>query len=666
MNTTNTKLNHILGLLPGAVLIPCETGRKGPRESGWQSRSQLDMADSQYQMRLENSRNIAVLLGSPSGGICSIDIDNDDDIAAFAELNPLLTGTLQTKGARGCNFWVKVAGEYPKLTPITTATGEKYGEWRADGGVTMICGLHPSKCEYQFVVDAPPVQIAFDQINWPPGLKLPWNDKKPESPDAPGDDEMEGDSNDELVEKYGAPVFYGQDNGGNNVAKSLNETYWAGLYFSENDVLFEPAEKQFFLYEPGCGIFRPISPDAIKQVVSLRLLEHSRLAPALAPMEKMRSDKSLNAIVAQLRGVAEHRDAFAGRRKIVHLANCMLEFSAAEHAVKEFSPEYFSRNQSPIAFDPAAECPRFLEELVLPAVHCDDVVLLQKYAGQCLLGDNLIQRLVILDGEGGRGKSQFVNVLQNVVGMSNVTQLRTAHLAERFEIFRFLSRTLLVGVDVDGDFLSSKGAAVIKGLCGGDWMDAEQKNGTASFQIQGRFNIVITSNCRLRVKMQGDVSAWRRRLLIVRYESPAPKRKIPNFGELLVREEGPGIINWALEGLQLLLADIEETGDIRLTEAQGGVVDSLLAESDSLRHFLRASLKVAKGCSLSISEIMHRYAHYCPEQGWHPLAEGQILKQLPSLMLEIFQAVKSNSCMCEGKTARGFRGVGFINPEEVL
>lgn len=665
MNTPNQQLNHILELLPEAVLIPCKTGEKGTDEVGWQLRTRCVMDNPEYMKRLEDSRNIGVLLGAASGDICSIDIDHDQDIAAFAELNPQLAGTLQTKGARGGNFWVKVTGDYPKLTAIKTEAGEKYGEWRGTGGYTMICGLHPAGCEYRIVVDAPPVELTFDQINWPPGLVLKWERKELESSNAWERGDMEGDPNDELVEKYGAPVFFGQDSKGKEVLKSVNEAYWAGLYSSENDVLYEPVEEHFYLYDPVCGIYRQISTDAIKQAVSQRLLEHARIDPALAPLEMMRTDRLLNSIIAQLRGISEHRDAFARRPKVVHLANCMLEFSGAEVAARGFSPEYFSRNQSPIAFYPAAECPRFLNELVVPAVHPDDVVLLQKYAGQCLLGDNLIQRLLILHGMGGRGKSQFANVLQYIVGLPNVTQLRTAHLGERFEIFRFLQRTLLVGVDVDGDFLSSKGANVIKGLCGGDWMDAEQKGRTGSFQIQGRFNIVLTSNCRLKVKLQGDVGAWRRRLLVVRYESPPPKKKIPNFAEMLVREEGAGILNWMIAGLQLLRADIEETGDIRLTDHQGGVVDSLLAESDSLRYFLRDNLMVAKGCSLSISAIMHRYAHYCPEKRWNPLPEAQILGQLPTLMLEMFQCVKSNSCMHDGKAARGFHGVAFVG-EEVL
>jgi hypothetical protein len=93
-------------------------------------------------------------------------------------------------------------------------------------------------------------------------------------------------------------------------------------------------------------------------------------------------------------------------------------------------------------------------------------------------------------------------------------------------------------------------------------------------------------------------------MLIVRYEAPAPKKKIPDFGEVLIREEGPGILNWAIKGLRMLLIDIAETGDIRLTPRQAGVVDSLLAESDSLRYFLRENVVKAPGSDLSVGEIV--------------------------------------------------------------
>jgi phage/plasmid-associated DNA primase len=292
-------------------------------------------------------------------------------------------------------------------------------------------------------------------------------------------------------------------------------------------------------------------------------------------------------------------------------------------------------------------------------MHKDNVVLVQKYFGQCLLGNNLIQRILILDGLSERGKTQLANAFQAVVGRANCTQLRTEWLADRFETFRFLKKTLLVGVDVAPDFLSTRGAAVLKGLVGGDWFDAEQKNGTGLFPFQGNFCALVTSNTRLRVRLCGDVGAWRRRLLIVRYEAPPPKKKIPDFGELLAREEGSGILNFAIAGLSMLLKDIDEIGDIVLTERQRTIVDNLLAESDSLRLFLQEAVAKAEGADVSVNEIVEAYAAFCPEKGWNPLPITEIHRSLEGLMLELFRVTKSHSVKRDDKCVRGFFGVAL-------
>lgn len=244
--------------------------------------------------------------------------------------------------------------------------------------------------------------------------------------------------------------------------------------------------------------------------------------------------------------------------------------------------------------------------------------------------------------------------------MMNVTQLRTKHLAERFELYRYLKKTLLVGVDVEADFLSTKGAAVLKGLVGGDWFDAEQKGGTGSFQLQGTFNVLITSNARLRVRLQGDVGAWRRRINIVRYESQPPTKKIPDFGTYLVKTEGSGILNWALLGAMKVLDEIPDAGgDFVLTERQNGIVDSLLAESDSLRHFLQDRVVADAGGDLTVSELVEGYAAYCPERKWQPLPITEVQRQIEGLMLEMFGVSKCHGVERADKTQRGFRGVKF-------
>ena len=220
---------------------------------------------------------------------------------------------------------------------------------------------------------------------------------------------------------------------------------------------------------------------------------------------------------------------------------------------------------------------------------------------------------------------------------------------------------MLVGVDVEPDFLSIKGASVLKGLVGGDWFDAEQKCGTGCFPVQGTFCALVTSNSRLRVRLKGDVGAWRRRLLIVRYEAPLPKKKIPDFGALLVREEGPGILNWFVAGADMILRDIDQSpdGDIVLTERQKGIVDSLLAESDSLRFFLRDRVERSEDADLSVGEIVEAYAEFCPDMGWNPMPITEIQHSLEGLMLELFHVAKSHSVKRDSRSVRGFFGVSL-------
>jgi len=644
------RIQRLLG--DQAVVVWMARGTKAPKFRGWQRQTVEHMRDARYVANLNSGHNLGVLVGAPSGGVCSIDIDDDASVEPFLTLNPQLRATLFTRGKRGGNLWVKIRGEYPGPNKLETRDGKAWGEWRSTGNQTVIHGVHPEGMEYRAVNEAPAVELTFAEINWPPDLALPW---KPRA-EVPQDDSADA----ELQRKFGEPYFVSVSKDGEaSRICGLNEAYWAGLYSKENIALFEPDEGTFYRYHDDTGLYTVESADLIKQAISSRLLEVSRESDFLAALVRYRNDRTLNAITAQLRGIIEQRGAFKEKRRIVHLNNGVIVFGEDGARLHPFSPTFRSRNRSPIAYDPEARCPRFLNELLGPAVHADDVLLLQKMAGQCLLGVNLVQRFVLLDGLAGRGKTVYANIIQRVVGIDNVMQLRTRHLNDRFEVYRFLRKTLLIGVDVAEDFMSTPGASDVKGLVGGDWFNAEQKGGNGSFPVQGLFNMIITANCRLRVRLQGDIGAWRRRMLLVRYEAPPPEKKITDFVDVLIRDEGSGILNWALEGLMLLLADVDAIGDVRLTERQQGLVDSLLAESDSLRVFLSERVERADDEALTTSEIVERYAEYCPERGWDPLPITAIHRQLESLMLELFQVCRSNSVQRDGKSQKGFRGVAF-------
>jgi P4 family phage/plasmid primase-like protien len=617
--------------------VPCAWGTKTPLIPYTERTFESTKAQSYLQNFVAQETNIAAYLGKASGGLCAIDFDADEDLAKFLAINPGLAGTTHSRGSRGGMLWLRIQGGYPE----SCSPQHKHFEWRADKRLSTIWGRHPNGMDYKLICDAPPVVVPFVEIVWPE-WELPW------------------ESDTRLRELYGEPFFFNKW----GEVTQINETYWAGLFAAENTLLFEPDENDFYRYNPENGLYQTESTDAIRTKLSSRVLDASRQANTFE-LQRKRTANTLNNVIAHLRGIVERRGAFAEQNHFIHVANGVIVFNRNEADLYPFSCEFCSRNRSPIIFDERATCPRFLEELILPAVHPEDVELIQKYAGMCLLGNNLAQRFLILDGEEGRGKTQLANVVASLVGLENVTQLRTKLLAERFELFRYRKKTLLVGVDVDGDFLNTKGAAVLKGLVGGDWFDAEQKGGTGCFQIQGKFNVIITSNARLRVRLQGDVGAWKRRITIVRYEAPPPKKKIPDFAGLLVRNEGSGILNWALIGAQKLLHEMPaEGGDFVLTTRQAGIVDSLLAESESLRHFLRDRVIKDSSKDVAVAEIVEAYAAYCPERKWQPMPLTEVQHQLEALMLELFGVAKSNDIRRNDKQLRGFHQVTLVGDSE--
>ncbi|MDB4501514.1 bifunctional DNA primase/polymerase [Akkermansiaceae bacterium] len=153
-----------------AVLIPIRQGSKATMVKGWPDKTFEDTQTSSYQNHLEGASAIAVSLGAPSGGLCSIDFDCEEAMRVFLRVNPFLKETLRTKGRRGANLWVTIYDEkIPPMTHLKDALGEPVGEWRSDRSYTIIAGKHPNGMSYETVVNAPPLEIPFEEIKWPDG-----------------------------------------------------------------------------------------------------------------------------------------------------------------------------------------------------------------------------------------------------------------------------------------------------------------------------------------------------------------------------------------------------------------------------------------------------------------------------------------------------------------
>ena len=618
--------------------MPCQWGTKKPLVT-YVRRPFEETKTAAYRAAFTAKRtNIAVYLGRASGGLCAIDFDADADLEAFLALNPKLARTTRSRGSRGGMVWVRVAGEYP----ASCNPAHKHFEWRADNRLSMIHGRHPKGMDYQIGIAEPPVSLAFAEIVWPEKWELPWMaDSSREAAEA-------------LSEEYGQPYYMNKT--GHVVG--INERHWAAVYARENRSLYDPEEKTFYVYDPSSGLWEPVTPEAIRETISSRMLESSRQTGP-STLEAQITQGRLSAIVNALKGIVERRGAFQAKAPSIHVSNGVIRFTEdGDVRFGPFSPGDYSRNQSPCAFHPEAECPRFLNELIQPAIEAEDADLLQRWAGLALFGYNLPQRLLIIHGTPNGGKGTLVRIIQSLIGQVNCCQLRTECLHERFETYRYRGKTLLIGPDARGDFLMQRGAGMLKVLVGGDPISAEGKGLNGAFGMLGTFNIIITCNSRLRVRLEDDVGAWRRRLLVVHYEKPAPTRRILDFDRVLMREEGSGILRWALAGFMKLHREFAAQGDFLLTARQQERIDSLLAESDSLRIFVRERMMRDPRGDVTTTEINQAYAEFCADRGWNALPTAMVERALPDLMLETFQATKNHCLERDGRRShRGWRKV---------
>ena len=175
--------------------------------------------------------------------------------------------------------------------------------------------------------------------------------------------------------------------------------------------------------------------------------------------------------------------------------------------------------------------------------------------------------------------------------------------------------------------------------------------------LQGIFNILITANERLKVALEGDVDAWARRLLLLEFSKPPPTKRVDRFAEKLVEEEGPAILAWFLRGFQKLLVEVNNTGDIVIGDGQRRKVENLLAESDSVTHFIQDRVHKTHGATVTNDEFITLYGEYCAERGWVAMEQAKLQKVINQKMLELRQVTQSHSLTGRGKSKRGFRNI---------
>ena len=321
------------------------------------------------------------------------------------------------------------------------------------------------------------------------------------------------------------------------------------------------------------------------------------------------------------------------------------------------------RNRLPVVYDPDAPKPerwlRFLDQLLYP----EDVPTLQEFIGYCLIPTNKGQRMLILKGAGGEGKSQIGAVLSAMFG-SSMKDGSIGKISENRFARADLEHILLL-VDDDMRMDALKQTNYVKSIVTAQGkMDLERKC-QQSYQGWMFARLMGFSNGDLQSLYDRSDGFYRRQLLIAIRPKPKDRVDDPGIADKL-KQELPGIFLWALEGLKRLIAnDYHFTESDRAKEYR----EQMKRTQNNVLEFLDSEgyIRFRADCEVSSKQLYEVYRLWCEDNSLTPMKprsfSDTMMEQAQRLNLEY----TNNITNPDGRRVRGFLGIqALAHPKTVM
>lgn len=411
----------------------------------------------------------------------------------------------------------------------------------------------------------------------------------------------------------------------------VNEVAFCEAFLQDRNILW--SKGSFFTEE---GKIR--SEDILRKEIYERI----------RPYVTSRVSTKVEHILAALRLAAQKN--FDGRQELViHTAN-----GAYNIDQRQFYPEKVCcRCRLPVAYNADAPAPKlwlqFLEELL----EKEDIPTLQEYLGYCLLPITYGQKMMMIIGQGGEGKSRIGVVMKALMGdnmnMGSIAKVETNAFA-RADLENAL---LMVDDDLKMEALSQ--THYLKSIITAEVaMDLERK-GIQSYQGQLYVRFLAFGNGSLQALHDRSFGFFRRQIILTAKPRAQNRVDDPYLGKRLARE-AEGIFLWCLEGLHRLVEqDFQFTLSYRATEN----LFQSMCEGNNIIGFLGSEgyFRYDPTGGVSSRKLYSLYQEWCEDNSLVPLSTRSFWSYLCQHAGE-YQLRHTNTIpIGNGKRARGFYGL---------
>ena len=301
---------------------------------------------------------------------------------------------------------------------------------------------------------------------------------------------------------------------------------------------------------------------------------------------------------------------------------------------------------APVAFDPTAACPKWMELLERFQPDEDRRTFLQVFAGYSLTGLTDEQKLVFNYGAGANAKSTFIEAISRLMGAyagqlnpESVTGQGHRRGDQATPDLATLGGKRLVRVSELPKGQSVK-EDLIKGLTGGEPIMVRHLN-KGFFDMVPIFKGWMSGNDMPYITGT-DWGIWRR-LLIVPWEVTISDKERRPMAEILAEldAERSGILNWLLEGLAIWVNE-----GLRVPESVSSLTSNYKSEMDPIQNFIDACIEFVPppeeqedGQAVPVAEVtgaaMYKaYETWCRASGVKIFSSTMFGRELPKKGIE--------------------------------
>ena len=337
----------------------------------------------------------------------------------------------------------------------------------------------------------------------------------------------------------------------------------------------------------------------------------------------------------------------------IHLANGVYNVSSRNFENKKL----WCVNRLNVSYNASASCPTkwigFLNDLL----EADDIITLQEFLGYCLIPSTKAQKMLLIVGAGGEGKSVIGDVITALLGADNISADKLHQLQEnRFKIANCENKLLFL--DDDLKFKALEDTGEIKTIVTGGRTTIERK-GSQGYDVKLYSRILCFGNGSISSLYDHSDGFYRRQIIIKTKPKNVSRIDNPYLSDDIISTELEGVLLWCLSGLHRLL---DHNFKISVSQASIKALEESKTSVLNVMEWIKQTDEVQFNADYEETsiDIYGEYCNWCYNNALTPLKNKTVLGYLKDHAQELnirfdFNLVKG------GKRARGFKGIRLMN-----